>query len=111
MSLDKIRDLELEASVVREDMRNNFTAMRTFGEILEKSLEGPGTPWIDEKLDELYATKRSLRDRMLRIESQMRGLEGLITPTRNNSSSGVCVVGVPTPCTMGKPVKRELVWE
>lgn len=105
--MEHIRQLEDQARIVRAAMRKNFEAMRTFGEILGKSEEGPGTPWIDEKLTELYDTKRSLRSQLQQIESQLRGLEGFTTPTRD---MGGCVLGIPVDTQVNVNVKRELVW-
>ena len=111
--MEYICQLEDQARIVRAAMRKNFEAMRTFGEILGTSEEGPGTPWIDEKLTELYDTKRSLRSQLQQIESQLRALEGFTTPTRDR---GGCVVGIPVTgdtkvkVNVNANVKRELVW-
>lgn len=101
--MEQIELLEDEARLLRASIQRNFEAMYTFGDILGKSEEAPDTPWIYEKMTELYDTKRSLRAQLQDIESQIRMLKGVTTPTKN---AGVARKYV----SVSVNAKRELVF-
>jgi hypothetical protein len=101
--LEQMYALEDDARVIRAAMRENIKQMRMFADAMDKGEDGPGTPWTDEAMVSLYDTKKSLRNQLQQVESQLRGLENIAYSPSSKTNMG-CVMGIP----VSGNAKREL---